>query len=95
MSVFEKADDSVLVDYLLQIVQALRYEKDMRTCKLADFLIKRAIHSFDVAHYLHWYLTIESEDREYGDMYRSLHTRFWNDLKKVSRTRFVILMYIE
>ena len=52
-----KADDKELVGYLLQLVQALRYEavgKDGDS--LLNLLVDRAAVNLEIANYLHWYL---------------------------------------
>ena len=66
-----KADDEELLTYLLQLVQALKFEKislekDGNTTQdssLASFLISRAIKAFMLGNYLHWYLMVECDDR--------------------------------
>jgi hypothetical protein len=44
-----------LIYYLLQLVQALRYERPDQDSPLLKFLIKRATTNFDIANYLYWY----------------------------------------
>jgi phosphatidylinositol 3-kinase len=69
------SDDELLI-YLLQLVQALRYERRPEAkeegpenneavpdSSLASFLIGRAAQSFRLGSYLHWYLMVEFEDR--------------------------------
>ena len=66
-----KADDGELLTYLLQLVQALKFEKislekDGNTAQdssLASFLIARATQNFMLGNYLHWYLMVECDDR--------------------------------
>ena len=58
--------------YLLQLVQALRYERrpiiegngedGVADSSLATFLIARAANNFRLGNYLHWYLMVEFED---------------------------------
>jgi phosphatidylinositol-4,5-bisphosphate 3-kinase len=50
------ADDRVL-DYLLQLVQALKYEPYL-DCALGSFLLKRALRNRSVGHYFFWYLKV-------------------------------------
>jgi phosphatidylinositol 3-kinase len=63
-----------LLLYLLQLVQALKFERrstapeiaseeDVYDSSLATFLISRAANSFKLGNYLHWYLMVECEDR--------------------------------
>jgi len=72
-----RASDEELLDYLLQLVQALRYEGPGSTVfdegagaaataaspdtptHLAEFLVNRAMSSFDLANYLYWFLRVE------------------------------------
>lgn len=67
-----ESDDEELLLYLLQLVQALKFEKaapdandvgDARDCSLAGFLIQRATKNHMLGNYLHWYLTVECDDR--------------------------------
>lgn len=66
-----KADDEELLMYLLQLVQALKFEKDSvekdgestQDSSLASFLISRATKNFMLANYLHWYLMVECDDQ--------------------------------
>ncbi|KAG2378562.1 hypothetical protein C9374_008201 [Naegleria lovaniensis] len=76
ISVLKDVTDKELLSVLLQLVQALRYEHDMRTCKLADLLIERSQKSFIVANDLFWFLTIAAEDKIMGEFYSSLLRRF-------------------
>jgi phosphatidylinositol 3-kinase len=106
------ATDDELLSYLLQLVQALKYEKhypsplseyDVVSCFYAfmslvlihldylsfflRFLLNRAIRSFEMANYFHWYVTVETEDLKYGEMYRSLHADFLQELKSVCQEK--------
>ena len=66
-----KADDEELLTYLLQLVQALKFEKislekdggATQDSSLASFLISRATNNFMLGNYLHWYLMVECDDR--------------------------------
>jgi phosphatidylinositol 3-kinase len=65
-----KADDNELLLYLLQLVQALKYEhistaanhEAVQKSSLARFLISRAVNSFMLGNYFYWYLMVECED---------------------------------
>ncbi|KAK2624842.1 hypothetical protein QTJ16_006035 [Diplocarpon rosae] len=65
-----KADDDELLLYLLQLVQALKFERispdsnnDVASnSPLARFLISRAINNFLLGNYFHWYLMVECDD---------------------------------
>ena len=62
-----KADDDELLMYLLQLVQALKFEKGASSggqeSSLAEFLISRAANNFTLGNYLHWYLMVECDDQ--------------------------------
>ena len=62
-----KADDDELLMYLLQLVQALKFEKldgdATQDSSLASFLIARATNNFVLGNYLHWYLMVECDDQ--------------------------------
>ncbi|KAI9850100.1 MAG: Phosphatidylinositol (PI) 3-kinase [Thelocarpon superellum] len=80
-----KADDEELLLYLLQLVQALKFEKispeamedATQDSSLARFLISRASNNFVLGNYLHWYLMVECDDAspEQGSAYRKLFAR--------------------
>ncbi|KAI9755987.1 MAG: Phosphatidylinositol (PI) 3-kinase, partial [Candelina submexicana] len=92
-----KSDDEELLLYLLQLVQALKYEKispeasedATRDSSLARFLIARATSNLMLGNYLHWYLMVECDDRspEQGTEHRKLFARveydFMTELMKV------------
>lgn len=71
-----KADDEELLLYLLQLVQALKYEdhsdgnaEDVaHDSSLANFLITRAANNFQLGNYLHWYLMVECDDTGPGTL---------------------------
>lgn len=63
------ANNDELLLYLLQLVQALRYEAasygtgdDGLALPLAQFLIERAVEVPKLGNYLYWYLKVENED---------------------------------
>jgi len=55
----ERADNDELINYLLQLVQALRYEQEYPN-ELSKFLMKRCCGTPELANYLYWYMTVES-----------------------------------
>ncbi|GAD97644.1 phosphoinositide 3-kinase, putative [Paecilomyces variotii No. 5] len=69
-----KADDEELLLYLLQLVQALKYEKSpeespndaAHDSSLANFLVTRAANNIKLGNYLHWYLMVECDDASLG-----------------------------
>lgn len=66
-----ESDDEELLLYLLQLVQALKFEKILpeiddggtRDSSLAQFLITRATSNLMLGNYLHWYLMVECDDQ--------------------------------
>ncbi|KAL2161325.1 hypothetical protein VTH06DRAFT_8546 [Thermothelomyces fergusii] len=66
-----KADDQELLLYLLQLVQALKYEhispqsghEAAQDSSLARFLISRAANSFTLGNYFWWYVMVECDDK--------------------------------
>ncbi|KAJ9602650.1 Phosphatidylinositol (PI) 3-kinase [Cladophialophora chaetospira] len=64
-----QAGDAELQLYLLQLVQALKFEKYEQTeeglpsASLAKFLIDRAANNFILGNYLHWFLMVECVDQ--------------------------------
>ncbi|KAG9244298.1 kinase-like domain-containing protein [Calycina marina] len=80
-----KSDDDELLLYLLQLVQALKFEhipseatsEATQDSSLASFLISRATHNFMLGNYFHWYLMVECDDRseDQGPVYRKLFAK--------------------
>ncbi|RAL08605.1 phosphatidylinositol 3-kinase VPS34 [Aspergillus homomorphus CBS 101889] len=93
-----KADDEELLLYLLQLVQALKYEESpegnagdaAHDSSLANFLVTRAANNFKLGSYLHWYLMVECDDTGPGTLsaQRRLFARveyyFMTELEQVS-----------
>jgi len=90
--------DDELVLYLLQLVQALKYEQvDVPSSSqvytettspkssLDSFLIERAANNIQLANFLYWYLRVEMEDLSYSARYRSVFALF---KEKLSSTPF-------
>lgn len=91
-----KADDEELLLYLLQLVQALKYEhisadtahESIQDSSLASFLIQRAAANFMLGNYFHWYLMVECDDysAEQGvdnrNTYRKVAYDFQSELVK-------------
>lgn len=80
-----KSDDDELLLYLLQLVQALKFEQAAagsdedvaQDSSLARFLIARASNNFMLGNYFHWYLMVECDDKsaEQGAEYRKLFAK--------------------
>lgn len=93
-----KADDEELLLYLLQLVQALKFEKveneatedATQDSSLAKFLIARAANNFTLGNYFHWYLMVECDDANPGSVsaHRKLFARveyyFMAELERIN-----------
>ncbi|KAI8618326.1 kinase-like domain-containing protein [Chytriomyces sp. MP71] len=76
-----KADDEELQLYLLQLVQALKFENiadknGILESPLVQFLIERAVANQILGNYYYWYLMVECEDKTFGKVYEKLVDAF-------------------
>ncbi|CAI2174621.1 6179_t:CDS:10, partial [Funneliformis geosporum] len=82
VSQLKKADDDELLLYLLQLVQALKFENisdkssSSYESSLAEFLIERAVKNPILGNNFHWYLMVECEDKVVGKMYAKVAYQF-------------------
>ncbi|KAK9119728.1 hypothetical protein Scep_017821 [Stephania cephalantha] len=65
VSVLERAEDEELQCYLLQLVQALRFERSDKS-RLSHFLVQRSLHNIELASFLRWYVAVELHDPAYA-----------------------------
>jgi len=81
-----KADDEELLLYLLQLVQALKYEPELKLSEdvvssldssLAGFLLVRSAANFKLGNYFHWYLMVELDDRSDQDPLAQRHRKLY------------------
>ncbi|KAF1808536.1 putative phosphoinositide 3-kinase [Eremomyces bilateralis CBS 781.70] len=92
-----KSDDEDLLVYLLQLVQALKFEplaqptedgSEPQDSSLASFLVSRAANNFVLGNYLHWYLMVECDDRspeqeqEHRRLFAKVEYEFMTQLMK-------------
>ncbi|CEL55526.1 phosphatidylinositol 3-kinase [Rhizoctonia solani AG-1 IB] len=84
----KRADDDELLLYLLQLVQALKFEspsssstKD-RASGLADFLVERGAAHPVLGNRLNWYLMVEMEDKMVKKMYAKVAFEFQRQLNE-------------
>uniref|UniRef100_A0A0D6QW47 phosphatidylinositol 3-kinase n=2 Tax=Araucaria cunninghamii TaxID=56994 RepID=A0A0D6QW47_ARACU len=61
VKVLERAEDEELQCYLLQLVQALRFERSDKSY-LSSFLVRRSAKNIVLASFLRWYLMVELLD---------------------------------
>ncbi|TPX10633.1 uncharacterized protein E0L32_008367 [Thyridium curvatum] len=92
-----KADDHELLLYLLQLVQALKFEhistennqEATHDSSLARFLISRAARNFMLGNYFYWYLMVECDDKsqeqgpEYRKIFRKVAYDFMMELERL------------
>lgn len=86
----KKADDEELQLYLLQLVQALKYEAtgDGDDSSLARFLVTRAASSLALGNFLFWYLVVEVSDSsndqapEHRELFAKVEYDFMTELEK-------------
>ncbi|KAI9731135.1 MAG: Phosphatidylinositol (PI) 3-kinase [Cirrosporium novae-zelandiae] len=89
-----RTDDEDLLLYLLQLVQALKFEHmtsegpDTQDSSLAKFLVSRATENFKLGNYLHWYLMVECDDtspdqkKEHRKLFARVEYDFMTELMK-------------
>ena len=92
-----ESDDDELLLYLLQLVQALKFERispepqdgSTRDSSLANFLISRATNNLMLGNFLHWYLMVECDDRspdqvkEHRKLFAKVEFDFMTELIKL------------
>ena len=92
-----ESDDDELLLYLLQLVQALKFEKispepqngSTQDSSLARFLISRATKNLMLGNFLHWYLMVECDDRspdqvkEHRKLFAKVEFSFMTELMKL------------
>ncbi|KAH9554610.1 hypothetical protein CY35_08G072300 [Sphagnum magellanicum] len=81
VTVLEGAEDEELQCYLLQLVQALRFERSDKS-RLAFFLVKRATQKLELASFLRWYVTVELHDPGYAKRFYSIYEIFEDSMTK-------------
>ncbi|CAF2040491.1 BnaA09g14140D [Brassica napus] len=82
VSVLERADDEELQCYLLQLVQALRFERSDRS-RLSQFLVQRALQNIQLASFFRWYVAVELTDHVYNKRYFSTYDLLEQSMKKL------------
>ncbi|KAF3088108.1 Phosphatidylinositol (PI) 3-kinase [Orbilia oligospora] len=82
----KKADDNELVLYLLQLVQALKFERQQTgdhnsESSLAQFLVTRASENETLGSLLYWYLAVEMEFKRHKKLYERVVFEFMHQLE--------------
>lgn len=75
-----RVEDEELTLYLLQLVQAIKFEEESCLVKL---LIERGIDNTLLGNTLYWYLMVETEDKKYGKTFAKVIFDFLSLLIKV------------
>ncbi|KAJ6676742.1 PHOSPHATIDYLINOSITOL 3-KINASE CATALYTIC SUBUNIT TYPE 3 [Salix viminalis] len=83
VSVLERADDEELQCYLLQLVQALKFERSDKSC-LSQFLVKRALNNIELASFLRWYVAVELYDPAYAKRFYSTYEMLEENIVKLA-----------
>uniref|UniRef100_A0A6B2KYB6 phosphatidylinositol 3-kinase n=1 Tax=Arcella intermedia TaxID=1963864 RepID=A0A6B2KYB6_9EUKA len=73
----QKAKNEELSSYLLQLVQALRYDKQDTQSDLAKLLFQRAIQNSTIGIQLFWFITVEKDD----PIYQNIENEFFKELQ--------------
>ncbi|KAJ3694315.1 hypothetical protein LUZ60_009795 [Juncus effusus] len=82
VSVLERADDDELQCYLLQLVQALRFERSDKS-RLSLFLVQRSLSNIEIASFLRWYVLVELHDPIYAKRFYSTYEMLEESMIKV------------
>ncbi|CAI0386322.1 unnamed protein product [Linum tenue] len=82
VSVLERADDEELQCYLLQLVQALRFERTDKS-RLSQFLVQRSLNNIELASFLRWYVAVEFYDHGYTKRFYCTHELLEENMMKV------------
>lgn len=78
VSRLDKEEDVKITLYLLQLVQALRYEPLDGT--LSEFLIKKGTENDRIGGQLFWYLTVECEDPSPPEIFATTRNKFFKSI---------------
>ncbi|KAJ3023312.1 Phosphatidylinositol (PI) 3-kinase [Thoreauomyces humboldtii] len=84
----QKANDEDLQLFLLQLVQALKFEGisdkvSLQNSPLAEFLISRAIKNPLLGNSFYWYLMVECEDKQWRTMFGKVAYYFMETMLQV------------
>ncbi|KAI9291368.1 phosphatidylinositol 3-kinase [Neoconidiobolus thromboides FSU 785] len=84
VKLLEKAADDELLLYLLQLVQALKFEEtttEQSMSSLGEFLLLRGTQNFILGNRFIWYIKVECNDKKHGLIYQKLLEEFELRLK--------------
>ncbi|KAL9666604.1 hypothetical protein QQ045_000939 [Rhodiola kirilowii] len=83
VNVLNRADDEELQCYLLQLVQALRFERNDKS-RLCQFLVRRSVHNIELASFLRWYVAVELHDPAYAKRFYSTYEILEENMLKLT-----------
>ncbi|KAJ0037432.1 hypothetical protein Pint_22949 [Pistacia integerrima] len=83
VSILERADDEELQCYLLQLVQALRFERSDKS-RLSQFLVHRSSSNIELASFLRWYVFVEFHDPVHAKRFYSTHEMLAESMTKLA-----------
>ena len=82
-----RAEDEELMLFLLQLVQAIKFEaiaeNNQADSSLVQFLIDRGVRNPILGNSLYWYLMVETEDKSYGKTFGKVVYKFLKVLIEV------------
>lgn len=82
------APDGDLRMFLLQLVQAIRFENGYPS-PLSKFLISRCSTNLELANFLYWYVKVEEESVRYGNTYTELKEDFLAHLGTTENAQWI------
>ncbi|KAK2659192.1 hypothetical protein Ddye_005725 [Dipteronia dyeriana] len=85
--VLQRADDEELQCYLLQLVEALRFERSEKS-RLSQFLVERSSRNIELASFLRWYVTVELGEPVLTKHFYSTHEILEKRVKKLAPTEY-------
>ncbi len=82
-----RAEDEELMIFLLQLVQAIKFEaiaeNNQADSSLVQFLIDRGVRNPILGNSLYWYLMVETDDKMYGKTFGKVVYKFLKVLIEV------------
>ncbi|KAJ0442952.1 putative phosphatidylinositol 3-kinase [Helianthus annuus] len=80
--VLERADDEQLQCYLLQLVQAMRFERSNKS-RLSQFLVQCSLTNIEFASFLRWYVAVKLHDTAYAKCFYCTYELLEENMIKV------------
>jgi hypothetical protein len=82
VEMIREGEEEDIITILLQLVTSLRYEKDILTNKLTNFLLEKSKSSEKISHNLFWYVNVEIDNPKYSILYKLFQEKFLANLKE-------------